>query len=70
MIFPDPNYLTVGDMARRCGCQPWQVRRLFERGLLPPSHRMGLYRVIAVADLPQVEQALREAGYLPQAAGV
>jgi DNA-binding transcriptional MerR regulator len=60
----DPNYLTIGAAARRCGCPPWRIRRLFERGLLPPAPRVGAYRVIAVADLPVVERALRDAGYL------
>ena len=58
--------LTIGAVARRYGCFAWQVRRLFERGLLPPAARVGAYRVIAAADLPQVEVALRAAGYLPK----
>jgi DNA-binding transcriptional MerR regulator len=61
----DPQVFTVGAVAERYGCQSWQVRRLFERGLLPPAPRVGAYRVIAASDLPQVEMALREAGYLP-----
>ncbi len=61
----DPNYLTIGAAARRCGCPPWQIRRLFERGFLPPAPRVGAYRVIAAADLPLVEKALRDANYLP-----
>ncbi len=60
--------LTIGDAARHFGCSAWQVRRLFERGLLPPAPRIGAYRVIAAADLPRVEEALRAAGYLPQEA--
>jgi DNA-binding transcriptional MerR regulator len=68
MSLTDPSVLTIGAVARRYGCPPWQIRRLFERGLLPPAPRVGAYRVIAVADLPQVEQALRAAGYLPIAA--
>ena len=58
--------LTIGAVARHCGCLAWQVRRLFERGLLPPAARVGAYRVIAATDLPQVEEALRAAGYLPK----
>jgi len=61
-------YLTVGAAATRYGVPPWQIRRLFERGLLPPAPRVGPYRVIAVADLPRVEAALRKAGYLPEGA--
>jgi hypothetical protein len=62
----DPKCLTLGDVARRYGCKVWQVRRLFERGLLAPAQRLGLYRVIAEADLPAVEEALRTADYLPR----
>jgi DNA-binding transcriptional MerR regulator len=61
--------LTLGAVARRCGCLTWQVRRLFERGLLPPAQRVGAYRVIAPSDLPLVEQALRSAGYLRDTGG-
>jgi hypothetical protein len=58
------NVMTVGDVARRYpGVRPWQIRRLFERGLLPPAARVGPYRVVMADDLPAVEQALRVAGY-------
>jgi DNA-binding transcriptional MerR regulator len=63
-IMQDPP-LTIGAVARRYGCHAWQIRRLFERGLLPPAPRVGAYRVIAASDLPQIEEALRAAGYLP-----
>lgn len=66
----DLHYLTIGAVASRYGCCAWQVRRFFERNLLPPAARLGAYRVIAAADLPLVEKALREAGYLPQDKGV
>ncbi|MCI0462088.1 MAG: hypothetical protein L0Z62_34480 [Gemmataceae bacterium] len=62
----EPPYLTIGAVAQRFGCQPWEIRRLFERGLLPQAPRVGAYRVIAVTDLPRVEEALRRAGYLPR----
>ena len=42
----------------------WQVRRLFERGLLPPAQRVGAYRVVTAEDLHEVGEALRKAGYL------
>ena len=60
----DSPYLTVGRVAERYGVSTWQVRRLFERGLLPPAPRVGAYRVVAASDLPRVEEALRRAGYL------
>jgi DNA-binding transcriptional MerR regulator len=66
MNFLDPLVYTVGAVARRYGCAAWQIRRLFERGLLPPAPRVGAYRVFAAGDLPRVEAALRRAGYLPR----
>jgi hypothetical protein len=53
-------------VGRLYGCPTWKVRRLFERGLLPPAPRIGAYRLVAVEDLPRVEQALRAAGYLKE----
>ena len=62
-------YFTIGQAAAHCGAAPWQVRRLFERGLLPAATRVGAYRVIARDDLPRVTEALRQAGYLPATQG-
>jgi hypothetical protein len=59
-----PGCFTVGDIARRFACREWQVRALFERGLVPPARRFGQYRVIATEDLPAIEAALRAAGYI------
>jgi hypothetical protein len=56
---------TVGDLARHFGCAAWQVRRLFERGRLPPAVRVGPYRVVSAMHLRKVEVALRQASYLP-----
>ena len=60
--------LTIGEVAERFPpVKKWQVRRLFERGLLPPAERVGVYRVFGEADLPAIERALRAAGYLTRA---
>jgi DNA-binding transcriptional MerR regulator len=59
------SWLTVGDVARFYGLEAWQVRKLWERRLLPPAKRIGMYRVFTEADLPQIENALRKIGYLP-----
>jgi hypothetical protein len=56
--------LTLGDAASRLGCRPWQIRRLFERGLLSEPARVGAYRVIPEHDLPTIRAALIAAGYL------
>jgi hypothetical protein len=58
--------LTVGAVARHFGVASWQVRRCFERGLLPPAARVGAYRVIFLDDLPKIEMALHQLGYLHQ----
>jgi hypothetical protein len=60
----EPQFLTMGVIAGRYGVKQWQVRRLFERNLLPEPMRVGAYRVIRIEDLPAVEQALRAAGYI------
>jgi hypothetical protein len=59
------DVLTTGIIARRYGVAAWKVRRLWESGLMPPAPRLGMYRIVRVADLPAVEAALRKAGYLP-----
>ena len=56
--------LTIGDVARMYGLPVWKVRRLFERGLLPPASRIGAYRVFDESEIPVIEAALRQAGYL------
>lgn len=55
--------LTTGQAARHCGVPVWQVRRLYERQLLSPAHRVGQARVIPRRELPKIEAALRKAGY-------
>lgn len=57
-------FYTLGEIARETGATQWQVRRLFERGLLPPAERIGLYRVVRAEDLPAIRTALIQAGYL------
>ena len=59
--------MTVGEVARYFAerglpVTPRHVRRCFERGLLPPAQRLGADRVVAQADLPLVEKALRQGG--------
>jgi DNA-binding transcriptional MerR regulator len=63
----DASVYTTGDVAERYGIPEWRVRRLYERGILPEPARAGTYRLIRAEDLPGVENALRRAGYLPNA---
>jgi hypothetical protein len=55
---------TVGEVAQQFGCREWQVRRIFERRLVPPARRIGQYRIITAEEMPAIEAALRSAGYL------
>jgi hypothetical protein len=57
---------TIGDVARRLGVRPWQVRRIFERGILPEPLRFGAYRLLTDTDLPALETALKTVGYLKE----
>lgn len=58
--------MTLGEVASEIGrgIKVWQVRRLFERSILPPAERIGQARVVRREDLPIVETALTQAGYL------
>lgn len=58
------DLMTLGEVADHFGVQVWRVRRLFDRGLYPEPDRVGQSRVIPAKDLPKVEAALKEAGYL------
>jgi hypothetical protein len=61
---------TTAQIARHYGLETWQVRRLYERKILPPAERFGLLRVIFDEDLPAVEAGLRKLGYLKAEAAV
>jgi hypothetical protein len=66
--------MLVGDVAQyfaekyNVELAAWQVRRVFNLGLLEPAHRLGPNRVINPRDLPKIERALKRAGYLPEEA--
>jgi DNA-binding transcriptional MerR regulator len=61
-------YYTIGKLAKHFGVPPWRVRRAIERGFLPEPPRVGAYRVFLAQDLPDIEAALRLAGYLTESA--
>jgi DNA-binding transcriptional MerR regulator len=58
-------YWTISHVADHFRVTTWKVRRCFERGLLPPAPRIGSYRIFRESDLPAIEAALRQLGYLP-----
>ena len=57
--------LTLGQVGDHYRIQGWKVARLFDRGILPPPRKVGVYRVVSRDQLPVIEEALRRAGYLP-----
>lgn len=59
--------LTTGQIATMFGCQPHHVRRAIDR-FLPTPIRIGPYRAIPATDLPKVQKALEDAGYVKGAA--
>ena len=56
--------MTLGEVATHFHIQLWQVRSLYQRGLLPPAQRIGRFRIVDASELPKLESALRAAGYL------
>jgi DNA-binding transcriptional MerR regulator len=60
---------SISNAAEKLGVKAWQVRRLYERSLLPPAARVGLYRVVAEEDMESVRAALVAAGYLASDVG-
>jgi DNA-binding transcriptional MerR regulator len=61
--------LAIGEVAKRLGVSLWQVRRLYQRGLLPPAPRVGHMRVVSEDKLPVIREALERGGYLQPADG-
>ena len=61
--------MTVPEVARHFGCPAWAVRNLYTRKILPEPPRAGLVRLIDRMDLPKVEEALLNAGYLQPVGG-
>jgi len=57
-ISDDPH--TPGDAAK------WQVRRLYELGILPEPPKFGNKRMIAREDIPRIVAAMRDRGWLPE----
>ena len=63
-------YVTTGDLGDTLGVQAWRIARLFELGVLPEPSRIGGRRLIPKAMIPEIVDALRARGWLPEAAAV
>jgi hypothetical protein len=68
--------LRLGDVAKRFGCQLWQVQRLYDRGKVPAAnvHIVGengnkKERVVYVSELPTFKSLLADAGYVVASKG-
>ena len=58
--------LTTREIAEFFGVEIWRVQRLFEDGTLPEPDRFGGKRAIPRDALPQIVDALRARGWLPE----
>jgi hypothetical protein len=56
---------TLADLV---GTDTWRVRRLFEDGTLPEPGRFAGKRAIPAAMVPEIIDALRDRGWLPEGA--
>lgn len=60
------EYLTASALSLRVGVPEHVIRRAAARGLLPQA-RAGRFGLYAVADLPRIAEALKDAGLMPAA---
>lgn len=56
--------ITLGEVSGRFGQPLWRMQYLCRTGKLPPTVRVGHFRTFDEDDLPAIEQALRDGGYL------
>ena len=59
-------YLSLGELADLLSVQSWRIARLFELGILPEPKRLSGRRLIPKAMVPQVIDALKSRGWLPE----
>jgi hypothetical protein len=57
--------LTVGQVAKFSGAEPWQIRRVVD-SLPMPVQRIGQNRIIERSQLPAVLNELERRGWLPR----
>jgi len=56
--------LTTGALAARFGLPAWQLRRVLDAHLSGRVLRLGLYRGLLAADVPELERVLRRLGLI------
>jgi predicted site-specific integrase-resolvase len=62
-----PSVFSTREMAELLGTETWRVRRLFEDGTIPEPQRFAGKRAIPRERIPEVLDALRRRGWVPQA---
>jgi hypothetical protein len=65
-----PNFLTTRELADLLGSETWRVRRLFEDGTLAEPPRFAGKRAVPREWIPEIVDALRARGWLPQPAPI
>ncbi len=63
-------FVITGDLCDALGVQLWRIARLFELGVLPESSHIGGRRLIPKSMIPEIVDALRSRGWLPESAEV
>jgi len=58
-------YLSLGELADMLSVQAWRISRLFEQGEIPEPPRVGRNRMIPKTAIPDIVDALRRHGWLP-----
>jgi len=61
-----PSHYTTGELGDFLGVQAWKISRLFELGLIDEPGRVGGRRLIPKSTVPDIVDALRTRGWLPQ----
>ena len=61
-----PDIFTTRQVAELLGTATWRVQRLFEDGTLPDPPRLGRQRMILRSRIPEILDALRARGWLPE----
>jgi hypothetical protein len=70
MPLASTSFVTTGDLGDTLGVQSWRIARLFELGVLPEPSRIGGRRLIPKSMIPEIVDALRNRGWLPESAPV
>ncbi len=63
-------FLSLGEVADLLSVQSWRIARLFELQVLPEPERIAGRRLIPKETIPEVIDALRARGWLPESSSI